>query len=211
MPGGDRYYNINGNLYPSVTTALSIIRKPFLERWRGELGNEEADRVRDEAGDLGSEVHNCCQAIDEGHQYYCNSEMVEKIVETYKQWTFAMVKTWVEVEKVVHCDHYQYAGRLDRVAVLKGDKKPTVIDLKTSPVASKDMGLQLAAYQHCLEDMGITPIRRIIIRLDKKNPGKKATVHEFSDYQKDFRLFLYALEIYKHFEGGKKDVNVVSA
>lgn len=207
----DRYYSINGNLYLSVTTALLIIRKPFLERWRGELGNEEADRVRDKAGDLGSQVHNCCQALDEGKPYIATSQDVEAMVTAYREWAETMVKAWVKIEEVVKCDHYQYAGRLDRVAILKGDRKPTVLDLKTSSMVSKDMGLQLAAYQHCLEDAGITPHRRIVLHLDKKSPGKPPKAHEFFDYQKDFRLFLYSLELYKYFEGGKKNVSIVSA
>ena len=32
-----RHYEVDGNLYPSVTTILSIIRKPYLERLRDKL------------------------------------------------------------------------------------------------------------------------------------------------------------------------------
>lgn len=207
-----RYYDINGKLYPSVTTVLSIIRKPFLERWRGELGNEEADRLRDEAGDLGSMVHDYCQAIDEGKPFLKTiNEEIAMIVDSYRQWSKVMVKRWIRIEEVVCCDHYQYAGRLDRVAVLKGERRPTVIDLKTSGAISKEMGLQLAAYQHCLEDQGLKPHRRIVVHLDKKNPGEPVRVYEFDDYDRDLRLFLYSLELYRHFEGGKKDVSIVSA
>ena len=44
--------------FPSVTTKLGIIDKPFLARWRGDIGNREADyRVRD-AQEKGSNIHN---------------------------------------------------------------------------------------------------------------------------------------------------------
>jgi hypothetical protein len=203
-----RYYNINGKLYPSVTTALSIIRKPFLEQWRGELGNEEADRIRDEAGELGTEVHDCCQAFDEGREYTTSNEL-SKIINTYKQWTKAMVKEWVLIETVVYCDLYQYAGRLDRAAILKGDRrKISLLDLKTSPVIGKEVGLQLAAYQNALSDLKIH--RRISLQLNKKEPGKPIKVKDFPDYNTDLRLFLYSLELYKYFEGGKQNVSIVS-
>ncbi len=47
-----RYYDVNGRLCVSVTTALSVLRKPFLERWRGDIGNDAADYIMEEAGDL---------------------------------------------------------------------------------------------------------------------------------------------------------------
>lgn len=209
-----RYYQIGDKQYVSVTTALSIIRKPFLERWRGELGNEEADRIRDEAGELGSVVHDMCQSLDAGTAFIGSAnDTAWAIIQAYQQWTKAMVKEWIKIEEVVSCDHYWYAGRVDRVAILKGDRnKPTVIDLKTSGYIGKEMGLQLAAYQHCLEDIGIKPKRRIIVQLDKEVPGNPVKVHEFPDYATDFRMFLYALELFRHFEGGnKKDVYVISA
>jgi len=42
---------------PSVTTILSAIRKPQLERWRGEIGNREADLIMHESADRGSRIH----------------------------------------------------------------------------------------------------------------------------------------------------------
>ena len=42
---------------PSVTTKLGIIDKPFLARWRGDLGNREADLRMHEAGDRGKRIH----------------------------------------------------------------------------------------------------------------------------------------------------------
>ena len=42
---------------PSVTTKLGIIDKPFLARWRGDLGNREADQRMHEAGDRGKRIH----------------------------------------------------------------------------------------------------------------------------------------------------------
>lgn len=41
----------------SVTTKLGILDKPFLARWRGDIGNREADMRVHEAGQRGSRIH----------------------------------------------------------------------------------------------------------------------------------------------------------
>lgn len=42
---------------PSVTTKLGIIAKPFLARWRGDIGNREADYRLFEAQERGVRIH----------------------------------------------------------------------------------------------------------------------------------------------------------
>ena len=57
-----RFYRIDfGNnkiaYYPSVTTKLNAEAKPFLARWRGDIGNREADIRMRESADRGSRIH----------------------------------------------------------------------------------------------------------------------------------------------------------
>lgn len=42
---------------PSVTTKLGVVDKPFLARWRGDLGNREADMRAYEAAQRGTRIH----------------------------------------------------------------------------------------------------------------------------------------------------------
>lgn len=42
---------------PSVTTKLGIIDKPFLAKWRGDIGNREADMRMNEASQRGTRIH----------------------------------------------------------------------------------------------------------------------------------------------------------
>lgn len=42
---------------PSVTTKLNITDKPFLAKWRGDIGNREADTRLREAQDRGKRIH----------------------------------------------------------------------------------------------------------------------------------------------------------
>ena len=43
--------------FPSTTTKLGALAKPFLIRWYGDLGTREATRRRDEASDRGTRLH----------------------------------------------------------------------------------------------------------------------------------------------------------
>lgn len=202
-----RIYDIDGKLYPSVTTALGVIRKPFLEVWRGKLGNEEADRVMHEAADLGSTVHDYCHMINTG-QAVDPADEYREMVMAYQKWLSTTVKEIVLAEQVVYSHKYQFAGRLDLLAILKGDKYPTVIDIKTSKGIYPDMALQLAAYQQALAEMGIKSNRRLILHIDKIEKGKSKT-KEYRDHARDFTVFLYALELYRYFEGGRSNASIV--
>jgi len=51
---------------PSVTTKLGIIDKPFLARWRGDIGNREADMRSYEASAKGSRIHWSWEVILKG-------------------------------------------------------------------------------------------------------------------------------------------------
>lgn len=197
-----RYYEIDGKMYPSVTTALSIIHKPQLEQWRGNVGNEEADRVMHEAADIGTEVHSYCDLINSGITDFTVPDELSPIVDAYKHWFKSAVKEVISTETLIVSHRYQYAGRFDLLAILKGDKLPTVVDIKTSRDIYPDMGLQLAAYQQGLKEAGIKANRRLILHLDKITKGKSKT-KEYRDHARDLNMFLYALELYRYFEGGK--------
>lgn len=55
------YYKVSSDgqvrFIPSVTTKLGIIDKPQLARWRGDLGNREADARMNEAAERGTRIH----------------------------------------------------------------------------------------------------------------------------------------------------------
>lgn len=57
----DHWYKVtkDGQTFwlPSVTTKLGIVDKPGLARWRGDVGNREADMRMHEAGDRGKRIH----------------------------------------------------------------------------------------------------------------------------------------------------------
>lgn len=58
------FYKVTSNgqtrFIPSVTTKLGVIDKPQLARWRGDVGNREADMRSDEAAQKGNRIHWAC-------------------------------------------------------------------------------------------------------------------------------------------------------
>ncbi len=199
-----RYYKLpDKTLLPSVTTILGVIRKPALEHWRGDLGNAEADRQMNEAGDKGSLVHKLCEAVNYDVPWSTDNPDVIKMVEAYEKWFNTYVSKVLYVERLIVNVPYGYAGRVDLVAVLKGDRLPSVIDLKTGNALWPDVPLQLSGYKQAL------PFKtkwRVIVHLDKNEPGKIVVKndHDFAhDHERDFRTFTYAGELYRYFNAGR--------
>lgn len=152
-----------------------------------------------QAGNIGTVIHGLCEQINLGvslGELEIGSESIYRMVEAYYEWFCAAVDEVIDVEKTVVAHDYQYAGTADLVAVLKGDTEPSVIDIKTSGAIYPDMALQLAAYEYVLGTS-----RRLICHIDKKDIGKWR-IKEYTNPD-DFRMFLYAKELWNYFYGGK--------
>ena len=187
-----RFYDIDGKKYPRVTTILNIIHRPELERWRGELGNVEANRIRDDMAQIGTSLHNVCHAFnrDQSFEMPATSQI--------GQWFEMVIDTVIETEQLVVSKKFSYAGTFDLLAVLKGDTIPSVIDLKTSKDFWPTMALQLAAYREALLEEGKKVNRRLVVRIDKLETGK-LEVKEYIQHAQDFNAFLAALSLFRYF------------
>jgi len=76
----DRFYRtrVEGEYVylPSVTTILSVVNKPFLSQWRGNIGNEEADSIVRKALERGSLIHDCAfTLINGGTLHWVNPDL----------------------------------------------------------------------------------------------------------------------------------------
>ena len=57
-----RYYlTHDGDMYPSITTVLSVRNKQGLMEWRKRVGNEVANYVAGKAAARGTAVHHMCE------------------------------------------------------------------------------------------------------------------------------------------------------
>ena len=57
------YETPDGNLYPSITTVLSIRKKEGLFEWRKRVGNDVANYVARKAATRGTKVHHMLSLI----------------------------------------------------------------------------------------------------------------------------------------------------
>jgi hypothetical protein len=195
-----KYYNIDGEKYPRVTAILDIIHRPELERWRGELGNVEADRIRDNAAQMGTSLHHICRLFNRDHSFEIPAtSKLGRMFDTYRRWFEMTIDRVIETEGLVVNKRFGYAGTFDLLAVLKGDVTPSVIDLKTSKDFWPTMALQLAAYREAILEEGKEVDRRLVVRIDKLETGK-LQVKEFTQHARDFNAFLAALSLFRYFE-----------
>lgn len=137
-----RFYQVispNGiEYFPSVTTILSASPKPYLAKWRGDIGNEAADRVISEAKHRGSSIHAACETLVKGGVvalsvpgYDCIPERELRDIATYRKvivinsqdeylqvWRYARLlevlkPEMIETELTVYSIAEKYAGTLD--------------------------------------------------------------------------------------------------
>lgn len=152
------YITESGQYVPSVTTILSAYPKSaaFYE-WLKKVG-EDADTIRDEAGERGSTVHQLTQDYDSGLEVSLLNNIGD--IE-YKLTEWAMFERYVDFRrrfpcKIIHTEliliseRLGFAGTLDRVIELDG--RLLIIDIKTSNSLHEHYWLQMAAYKKLLEE-----------------------------------------------------------
>lgn len=148
----DRFYKIQlpdwekPEYFPSVTTKLGIIDKPFLARWRGENGNRECDLRIKEAKEKGSNVHDAWFVLNTGgtvlfqdkrHPVFTEEEVnkeyeeavghLKVIHEQDEQVMLYRLSKWVEIvnptfllsEMIVYSLTHKEAGTLDNLIEVK--------------------------------------------------------------------------------------------
>lgn len=147
----DHFYRIefdNGDVkyYPSYTTKLGCAPKPFLARWRGDVGNREADMRMYDASNKGKRVHYACSLLLDGgiiiynphtHPNY-SKEAISKMQEGCdreifilqdqdEQYQVSKFFRWIKIvnpeivsRDMIVADHeYQEAGTLDFLFKIK--------------------------------------------------------------------------------------------
>lgn len=154
-----RYYYLDGVFCPSISTILEAYPKDYgFFKWLKETG-EESDKIKDAAGERGSNVHKMTERYDEGLEVSLLS------ADGYQAWTiqeWAMFTRYVEFRKylgdrlAIHAIEMQLidlelleAGTLDRYVEIDGKK--LILDIKTSNAIYPSYWLQVAAYRRLFE------------------------------------------------------------
>jgi len=194
-----KYHEVDGRKYPRVTAILDIIHRPELERWRAELGNDEADRIKNEAAQIGLCLHHICRLFHQDRSFDMPAtSQIGQMFATYRQWFETAVDVVVATEQLVVSRKFGYAGTYDALAVLKGDSTPSIIDLKTSKDFWPTMALQLAAYREAVLEEGQVVNRRLVVRIDRSDT-QRLQIREYTEHARDFNAFLAALSLARYF------------
>jgi genome maintenance exonuclease 1 len=189
LPTG-RVYSLDGNPpVPSVTTILSSTKdKAHLEEWSRRIGEEEAERIKNEAALVGTHMHNVVERL-----------LLNRPLETPRTWLqvrgYRMGYTLIE-KFFPYVDEAwgteipliypgRYAGTSDFIGVYKG--KPCIVDFKQTNKMKKrawieDYFVQLAAYAVAHNQQHATDINQGVILM----VSQEGEVQEFVSVGREF-------------------------
>jgi len=172
---GRTYTTSNGNIYPSITTVLSLNDVEWLAKWRESCGDVVADRISKAATVQGEAVHQMVEF------YLDNMDRKEIIVNRPDEYKFMFnqlrqklkyISDIYQQEAGLYSDLLGVAGRVDCIAYYKG--KLSIIDFKTSSNI-KDVNKisnyfkQGAAYSIMWQELTGISIDTIVILMAVKN------------------------------------------
>jgi len=203
---------INNQEEPSVTEIIAILNKPYLNRWFGKVGNQEAARVSKEAAELGKDVHNKIEeyltdgVIASTYSALNNSSQVFDLFSTWVTWWIHGKYDVKALEKKVISKKYLYGGTFDAILLHKTSNTIYLTDWKVSNNEDKFRRLQLAGYaQAYYEEMGEKLINGLIVRIDKNE--QKVYEEHISNLWNYVPLFLACRKLYDFVYSRKKFKN----
>ena len=150
---GGRKYVYGDQRLPSVTTILSATKdKSGLDAWAARVGKENAEKIKSDAGAIGTHMHNVIERMiayrdlprPTNWLMTKGYEMGYRLINTYFQY---IQEIWGSEIPLYYPE--KYAGTTDLVCVYRG--KPCIMDFKQSNKPKKrewieDYFHQLAAY-----------------------------------------------------------------
>jgi ATP-dependent exoDNAse (exonuclease V) beta subunit len=179
LPDG-RYYQRNGEYYPSVTYVLSHYPKgKFFEDWLKKVGYS-ADYIVKKASEEGTQVHEMIEAYLNGeelkfleHGIPMYDPNVWQMFLRFVDWWEEYKPTLIEAEVHLFSDELKVAGTCDLVCEINGEL--WVIDFKTSNHLQTTYDLQTAIYAQCFEECFGKKVDRtgvLWLKSSKRGPKK---------------------------------------
>jgi hypothetical protein len=157
--------------------------------------------VLSNAADRGTRVHNFCTLYARNLLLLDPDADCKPYVDAFKQWFDKTVTTVAHLPQRINSEKLKLSGEFDMIVKMKGDDGLTLLDIKTPQNASASWALQTAGYRKLVHDeLGLIVHRRIVVMLPKTR-GQNAYVKEYLDHDRDERLFLNNLELYRFFYG----------
>lgn len=170
---GFRFYDIEDQWYPSVTSVLSIIPNHYLEKWKKSLTEAQVQSVQEYTSHRGILTHFGClktyetETISQGeleqesveflHRHPQMKDEILIAARLFREFKQHYHLEPVRLEQCVWNEKYKFAGRLDFVGFLidkdNGSKTKILMDIKTSKMVYEDsVSRQLSAYNYALNN-----------------------------------------------------------
>jgi hypothetical protein len=199
---------IDGIWYPSATTIIGAVPKPWLQAWKDRWG-ERATRKTKIAGAIGDAFHEAIeQQLNTGHfivkmdAYSSCIPRVNRMMISWMIWADSIDGTIDHTELKVISKAHTYSGTLDAVGMI--GKTPMLIDWKSSGRIYDDYQLQLAAYAHAYnEQTGAKVKDGLIVCVSKDKPRFKLTTRLFKLGKRPMKKFLELRAMFDSIQGTK--------
>lgn len=181
---GRRYVDPAGKLLPSVTTILSAMAdKTYIQEWTAAVGEVEADRIKNEASDLGTEMHNNLESYILGKPL-TGSFMAKALAKLIIKEGLSKVDEIWGTEVALFSEGL-YAGTTDLVGVHNGTE--AIMDFKNSRSDKtrekiEDYFLQLCAYSVAHNEMFGTDIKKGVVMIATRDAKYQEFIIEGDEF-----------------------------
>jgi len=185
---GKRFYDVEGELFPSVTTVLSSLSKKGILEWRERVGEEAANKITRAATSRGTKVHTMCEDYVANKPDYKNNRMPTTIE------LFNQIKPYLDnnleevyaIEGSLYSKKLKAAGKCDLICRMHGVN--CIVDYKTSTKPKteeyiENYFLQETAYAMMVEEMYKLPIFYIITLIAVEEGNLQFFVKRPHDYE----------------------------
>jgi ATP-dependent exoDNAse (exonuclease V) beta subunit len=202
---GNRHYDVSNEILPSVTTILqntqSDEKKASLSNWRQKVGENEANRIRDEAARRGTAMHEFLEMYLHGEKLLdLRSEgqaargMAREIIE---QGLKELKEVWGSEVTLFYPG--LYAGQTDLCGIYTG--RESIIDFKQTNRPKKkewveDYFLQLAAYAMAHDVIYGTCIDQGVILMCSKDGFFQKFTSNGADFTRFKHKFLGRIDLF---------------
>ena len=187
---------------PSVTWICGFYPKGIeFYKWLASKGWNEAEAIKNAAGDKGSKIHLAIADLLSGNEVKINSQYLNKTtgqleeltldeyagVMSFFEWCKEINPEIVGFEFVVWNNDHNYAGTVDLKCKINNEL--WIIDVKSGQYVWPEHELQVSAYKHADGDDAKLAILQVGYHRNKKE-------WKFTEIQDQFELFLGARRVW---------------
>ena len=177
--------------FPSSTTILNAYpQSAYLTKWIADQGWHESQRIKSEAGERGTRIHDATKVLEEGNELsragYSTEEWHK--IKSFVDWHNEYKPELIATEYPVFSRKGKYAGRFDRLYKINGEI--TLLDIKSSSGIHEHFPLQFASYAKAIEentDIEVVQTACLQLGAQNKNAYRFVVYPDWRDHYKVFK------------------------